>query len=186
MNRGILYLSVVLFSLASCKYNPIPAPNYSTRIIYLNPKDTTIFDSLGVDFQILTEYFDPADNFLNWNFGDGKSENTAVTIRSYRHVFPGFGNYPVSVYFRQSVTKQILDTASSNIYLSPAQARIIFFTPKDTTLSDSRKVKFDFKIDTIHKDRNVLEWHFSDGSVEKTPITDLSHEHIFPAPGDYI
>lgn len=64
-------------------------------------------------------------------------------------------------------------------------ARITYFSPRDTTLSDSRRVVFHFKIDDPNPGRSFLEWHFSDSSSDKISTSIQSYNHTFPGLGIY-
>jgi hypothetical protein len=79
----------------------------------------------------------------------------------------------------------ILFLASCKSPIAPhTTGRISFFTPKDTTLNDSLRVVFRFKIDNVDS-KEILEWNFGDGVIENTTVTKDSNIHIFPGMGDY-
>jgi hypothetical protein len=65
------------------------------------------------------------------------------------------------------------------------QAKINFFSPKDTVLVDFSRVLFHFDVDTIHQNQNILEWNFSDSTSDRTEVSLKSYQHLFSVPDNY-
>ena len=63
--------------------------------------------------------------------------------------------------------------------------KITFFSPKDTTLTDSLHIIFHFNVENSGHANLGLQWNFSDGKNESTNTTIGIHDHFFPSLGNY-
>ncbi len=89
----------------------------SSRIRFFSPKDTLLIDSLRVTFHLSVDTINQSRNKLYWNFSDGFSDVTNVSINSYYHNFSSPGDYSFSVKLIGSLSTDILDSVSGMIHI---------------------------------------------------------------------
>jgi hypothetical protein len=90
-------------------------PQSSPKISYVNPKDTTLIDSLRIVFHYQIDNPNQERNILQWHFSDGTSDTSLVSLHFFAHTFPDVGVYKFSVLLLDTISKIELDSVSGTI-----------------------------------------------------------------------
>lgn len=168
----VIFLSLIALVFTSCEKDLVSAPQSNTPKITQLPKVYTTSD-LKVSLAYSVEPAVYTGHVIEWHYSDSsKIERSAVPVGTQTHFYPYDGTFYYYALLRDTIKHTVVDSVFGTVIINSGlvSAKILSFSPKDTTLRAGNTILFRVKVDTTNQRRNVLLWDFGDGTKDTTSV----------------
>jgi len=182
------FLLVLLIALGfiSCEKDPVPAPQNTPKITQLPKVYTT--SNLKVSLAYSVEPAVYTGHVIEWHYSDSsKIERSAVPVGTQTHFYPYDGTFYYYALLRDTIKHIVIDSVFGTVIINSGlvSAKILSFSPKDTTVNAGNTILFRVKADTTNQRRNILLWDFGDGTKDTTSVLGGGAWHTYIQKKDY-